>query len=71
MSDTLNIQDILSMVKELDRDEQLALLERFVAIIRKNEVPKTNTRLSAISGIGSKIWKKVNIDEYINEERQW
>lgn len=59
------------MVKELERDEQLALLERFVAVIRKNEIPKTNTRLSGISGIGSKIWKGVKIDEYVYQERKW
>lgn len=71
MSSTLNIHDILSKVKELDKDEQLTLLERLVALIRKNESIKSPAKLSRISGIGSKIWKKTNIDEYIDRERQW
>ena len=71
MSSTLNIHDILSKVKELDKDEQLTLLERLVALIRKNESIKSPSKLSRISGIGSKIWKKTNIDEYIDRERQW
>lgn len=71
MSTTLNINDILSKVKELDKDEQLTLLERLVALIRKNEATKTPIKLSGISGVGSKIWKKTNIDEYIDQERQW
>ena len=71
MSSTLNIHDILSKVKELGKDEQLTLLERLVALIRKNESIKSPSKLSRISGIGSKIWKKTNIDEYIDQERQW
>ena len=71
MSSTLNIHDILSKVKELDKDEQLTLLEKLIALIRKNESIKSPSKLSRISGIGSKIWKKTNIDEYIDRERQW
>lgn len=71
MSATLNTQDILSKVKELDKEEQLNLLERIVAVIRKNQTSRTPTKLSKISGIGSKIWKKTNIDDYIDQERQW
>ena len=71
MSSTLNIHDILSKVKQLGKDEQLTLLEKLIALIRKNESIKSPTKLSGISGIGSKIWKKTNIDEYIDQERQW
>lgn len=71
MSATLNINDILSKVKELDKEEQLTLLERLVALIRKNETVNSPTKLSKISGIGSKVWKKTNIDDYVDQERQW
>lgn len=71
MSATLNIHDILSKVKELDKNEQFTLLERLVAIIRKNDISEAPTKLSKISGIGSNIWKETDIDEYIDQERQW
>ena len=71
MSGTLNIHDIISKVKQLDKDDQLTLLERLVALIRKNEAAKSPTKLSKMSGIGSKIWNNTNIDEYIDQERQW
>ncbi len=71
MPATLSIYDILSKVKMLDKEEQLTLLERIVALIRKNETQITPTKLSKISGIGSKVWKHTNIDEYIDQERQW
>jgi hypothetical protein len=71
MPATLNIHDILSTIKKLDKEDQLTLLERLVALIRKDETTKPPARLSKISGIGSKVWKKINIDEYIDQERQW
>ena len=71
MSVTVTIQSILSKVKELDKEEQLTLLEKLAAVIRKNEVSTTPTKLSNISGVGSEIWRGINIDDYIDQERQW
>lgn len=71
MAATLNIHDILSKVKKLDKDDQLTLLEKIVAIIRKDETLNKPEKLSKISGIGSKVWKGTNIDEYIERERKW
>ncbi len=71
MSATLNVHDILSRVRELDKDEQFTLLERLIALIRMHEDTPGTSRLSSISGVGSEIWKDTNIDEYIEQERQW
>ena len=71
MSVTVTIQSILSKVKELDKEEQLTLLEKLAAVIRKNEASTTATKLSNISGVGSEIWRGINIDDYIDQERQW
>lgn len=70
MPTALNIHDILSKVKKLDKQEQLTLLEKLATIIRKNEQTIAPAKLSKISGVGSKIWKKTNIDEYVDQERQ-
>ncbi|MEP7109666.1 MAG: hypothetical protein ABI760_16850 [Ferruginibacter sp.] len=71
MPATLNLHKILSKVKDLDKEEQFNLLEKLVALIRKNETTSSPAKLSKISGIGSKVWKKTNIDDYIDQERQW
>lgn len=71
MSAILNLNEIISKVSQLDKEEQLNLLERLVIMIRKNEKATISTKLSQISGIGSKIWKNTDIDEYIDHERQW
>jgi hypothetical protein len=71
MPATLNLQDILSNIQKLDKAQQFTLLEKLVAIIRKDDVTKKPVNLSNISGIGSKVWQSSNIDEYIDKERQW
>ena len=71
MSATLNLDNIFSKLKEVDEKDQFTLLERLVALIRKNESTNTSVKLSKISGIGLNVWKKTNIDEYIEQERHW
>jgi hypothetical protein len=71
MPKALNINDILSSVKNLDKQQRLTLLERLIALIRKEETQNKPAKLSKISGIGSKVWKSTNIDEYIEQERKW
>jgi len=65
-----NLNDILSEVKHLNREEQLTLLERLVAIIRKKQ-DLPGAKLSDISGVGADLWQQVNIDKYIESEREW
>lgn len=73
MAASLNINNILSQIKQLDTDDQLTLLQRMAYLLkRKNSNNTTPTRLSALSGLGSEIWKSSDdIDKYIDEERQW
>jgi len=72
MPTSLNINDILSQVKRLYKEEPLNLLQRLVLLLRKTEIAKTSSlRLTSLSGLGSEIWRNANIDKYIDEERQW
>lgn len=73
MAASLNINDILSQVKQLDKEDQLTLLQRMAYLLRRRETKKaTSTRLASLSGLGSEIWKSGNeIDKYIDAERQW
>ena len=71
MATALNIHDILSKIEKLHKEEQLTLLEKLVSLIKKKEMQNEPTKLSKITGIGSKVWQSINIDEYIEQERQW
>lgn len=73
MATSLNINDILTQVKQLDKEDQLTLLQRLSYMIKKGEGVKSNSiRLTLLSGLGGEIWKSCNdIDRYIDEERKW
>jgi hypothetical protein len=73
MPASLNINDILSQVKQLDKEDQLTLLQRMAYLLKRRETKKTaSARLTSLSGMGSDIWKDSNsMDKYIDEERQW
>jgi hypothetical protein len=71
MPTALNIQDILSQVRQLGKDEQYTLLERLIALVRKREDAPKAANLSSITGIGAEIWKGTDIDSYVDHERQW
>jgi hypothetical protein len=73
MAASLNINNILSQVKQLDKEDQLTLLQRMASLLKRKESNDTMPiHLSALSGMGSEIWKsKDDIDKYLDEERQW
>ncbi|MEO6455466.1 MAG: hypothetical protein ABIN97_15410 [Ginsengibacter sp.] len=72
MATSLNINDILSQVKKLDKEEQLNLLQRIEPLLKKTQVTKSSSlRLTSLSGLGSDIWTNTDIDNYIDKERQW
>jgi hypothetical protein len=73
MAAASNINDILSQVKQLDKEDQLTLLQRLASLLKRAEAAKTTSvRLTSLSGLGSEIWKsKDDVDIYIDGERQW
>jgi hypothetical protein len=73
MAASLNINDILYQVKQLDKEDQLTLLQRIAFLLKREERTKpTSIRLTSLSGLGSEIWKSTDdIDHYIDTERQW
>jgi len=73
MEASTHLSDILSEAKKLTKEEQLTLIQRLVVLIKKSEVAlNSGSRLTALSGLGSELWKNTSaIDEYLEEERQW
>ena len=73
MAASLDINDILSQVKRLNKEDQFTLLQRLVILLKRAEGTKNaSMRLTALSGLGNEIWRNSDdIDNYIDEERQW
>ena len=73
MATSLNIDEILSQVKQLDKEDQLTLLHRMDYLLKGSKTEQVQkTRITSLSGMGSEIWKSTDeINNYIEEERQW
>lgn len=73
MAASININDILTQAKQLDKEDQLTLLQRLASLLKRTEATKASSmRLTSLAGLGSEIWKSADdINSYIDEERQW
>lgn len=67
------MQNILSQIMKLDNETRLYLLERLISQLRKTnkESNSISHNLSELNSLGSDVWKDVDIDKYIEEERNW
>lgn len=72
MNSLTTIEKILKDVQHLDSSDRLVLMEQLVKML-KNELvkPEQTNHITELNGLGSEIWKDVDIDHYINEQRQW
>lgn len=71
MAEPLNINEVLSQVRKLDREDQVQLLNHILMMVKKDKKGPATT-LSSISGIGCDLWGSTSeIDEYIHKEREW
>ncbi len=72
MATSININDIVTQVRKLNKDDQITLIQRLVLLLKRTE--KTNEAtipLTSLSGLSSETWENTDIDNYIDEERQW
>ncbi len=60
--------ELLELIQNLDTDEQLRLMEEVAAIIR-NKVKTKRHSILELKGLGKEIWKSVDAQEYVKEER--
>lgn len=71
MDAELKLNKILTQVQKLNKFEQAALLKRISSLLNGNKQPLKPPRLIEISGLGSSLWHDVDINKYLDEERQW
>ena len=72
MATTLNIDDILSQVKKMNKEEQNNLLQKLTLLLKKSNANNVARKhLTFLAGLGRDIWKDLDIDKYIEEERKW
>jgi hypothetical protein len=62
-------RQILGQVEQLSLGEQLDLIADILKIVRRHTV-KPQHRVTEFRGIGKDLWKDVDVEKYIQEERE-
>ena len=68
---TYAYEEALNYARQLQTDEQLLLLQELAALVRQ-QITITEQPLHSfleLEGLGQEIWKDIDAQEYINQER--
>jgi hypothetical protein len=66
---TASYNHVISEIKEMSVLEQLRLLEDMAVLIRQKAITDQPRSILELQGKGKQIWKGVDAQKYINEER--
>ncbi len=67
----LTVDNIFSQIKKLKQSDQVSLSQKIASLLKGEKKKSESVKLTDISGLGSHIWTNLNIDDYIEKERQW
>ena len=63
------LNQVLNQVQHLEPDDQLRLLEELAALVRQQYSPRHKHRITEFKGLGKEVWRKIDVEKYIEEER--
>ena len=63
-------EKLLNEVEKLNQSEQLQLLKKIAALIRRRTTAKTRRSILELQGVGKSIWKDIDAQQYIHKERK-
>lgn len=63
-------EKLLNEVEKLNQSEQLQLLEKIAALIRRRTTAKTRRSILELQGVGKSIWKDIDAQQHIDKERE-
>ena len=68
MSNT-SYYEILTRIQKLTPSDQLRLLEQLAVLVRRQIAVQPRRSILELKGLGKEIWKDIDIQEYIDQER--
>ena len=73
MATVSQIDRILSQISKLDQESRLYLMQKLVRQIRKDREKQSSPvhHLIELESLGAEIWRDINIDQYVQQERQF
>ena len=69
MQNSVQVERIINEIKILDYYAKLEILEKLVRLLKEPTKKSKKSSLLQLEGLGKEIWQDVNVDEYIDQER--
>ena len=63
------LDEVLNQVQRLTLDEQLQLLSDVAAMLRRQVESRPKHNIMEFEGMAEELWKGVDVEKYIDEER--
>lgn len=70
MEATTNIDQIINLISKLDFDDKINIVESVISMLKKRGY-YTSPKLSELRGLGAEIWKDIDVENYLENERRW
>ena len=70
MDSTLNINHIINEIEKLDYNDKINILSKIAILLKREEKVNQINSITRLKGLGKNIWKDINADTYIREERE-
>ena len=61
--------EILERARALTHDEQRLLVEELTRLLQESQPPRRKRSILEFRGLGKEVWKDVDVEKYIDEER--
>ncbi len=71
MSCTARIDNIMNEVSTYDVEMRILLIEKILDSIKTAGKQKHSAGLSELKGLGADLWKQIDVQKYIDEQREW
>jgi len=70
MNNTLNINQIVYEIEKLDYKDKINVLSKIAILLKRDEKVHQTNSITRLKGLGKNIWRDINADTYISEERE-
>ncbi|MBX9788821.1 MAG: hypothetical protein K2Y37_07880 [Pirellulales bacterium] len=62
-------RDVLDQIRLLSQEQQHEILREVEKLVSANDAPSVRPRILELKGLGKEIWSTIDVDEYLNRER--
>ena len=70
MNAVLKIDRIVKEVEGLDYENKINLMARIVSMLKWSPIFEKSHKITDLKGLGKEIWRNVDVEEYIKNERE-